>query len=130
MVALHEDTAPDREDIRRDDTLEAALDDTLDRTFAALAHPARRAILGRLSRGEVASMTALAEPFDMSLVAVSRHVRVLEEAGLITRRKDGRARQCRFEPTAFDEAKDWIETHQRYWSAQLDALARYLKDAE
>ncbi len=114
MVALHEDT----------------LDEALDRTFAALAHPARRAILGRLSRGEVASVTALAEPFDMSLVAVSRHVRVLEEAGLITRRKDGRARQCRFEPAAFDEAKDWIETHQRYWSAQLDALARYFKDAE
>lgn len=126
MVAFQEDTAPDQEGIRRDQTL----DDALDRTFAALSHPARRAILGRLARGEVASVTALAEPFDMSLVAVSRHVRVLEEAGLITRRKDGRARQCRFEPTAFAEAKDWIETHQRYWSAQLDALARYLKDAE
>lgn len=126
MAAFQEDNTADQEDIRRDH----ALDDALDRTFAALSHPARRAILGRLARGEVASVTALAEPFDMSLVAVSRHVRVLEEAGLITRRKDGRARQCRFEPTAFAEARDWIETHQRYWSAQLDALARYLKDAE
>lgn len=104
--------------------------DTLDRTFAALAHPARRAILHRLARGEVASVTDLAEPFDMSLVAVSRHARVLEEAGLISRKKEGRARWCRYEPDAMGEAKDWIETHQRYWSAQLDAVARYLKGAE
>ena len=105
-------------------------DDALDRTFSALSHPARRAILGRLARGEVASITDLAEPFDMSLVAVSRHVRVLEDAGLIRRKKEGRSRLCRYEPGSIGEAKDWIETHQRYWSAQLDALARYLKDAE
>ena len=105
-------------------------DEILDRTFSALAHPARRAILGRLARGEVASVSDLAEPFDMSLMAVSRHVRVLEHAGLISREKQGRSRWCRFEPDAIGEAKDWIETHQRYWSAQLDGLARYLKDAE
>lgn len=105
-------------------------DETLDRTFAALAHPARRAILGRLAQGEVASVTDLAEPFDMSLVAVSRHVRVLEEAGLISRKREGRVRWCRYEAGAIGDAKDWIETHQRYWSAQLDAVSRYLKDAE
>lgn len=105
-------------------------DDTLDRTFSALAHPARRAILGRLARGEVASVTDLAEPFDLSLVAVSRHVRVLEDAGLISRKKEGRARWCRYEPAAIGEAKEWIEVHQRYWSAQLDALARYLRGSE
>lgn len=105
-------------------------DETLDRTFSALSHPARRAILGRLARGEVASVTDLAEPFDMSLVAVSRHVKVLEDAGLISRKKEGRARLCRYEPDAIGGAKDWIEEHQRYWAAQLDALARYLKGAE
>ena len=105
-------------------------DDALDRTFGALAHPARRAILGRLARGEVASVTDLAEPFDMSLVAVSRHVRVLEEAGLISRKREGRVRWCRYETAAIGEAKDWIETHQRYWSAQLDALAAFLKGGE
>jgi len=108
----------------------AVQEDALDRTFAALAHPARRAILGRLARGEVASVTALAEPFDMSLVAVSRHVKILEDAGLISRKKDGRSRRCRYEPDAIGEAKDWLEAHQQYWTAQLEALTRYLKDAE
>ena len=105
-------------------------DDALDKTFSALAHPARRAILNRLARGEVASVSELAEPFDISLMAVSRHVKVLEQAGLISRRKEGRARQCRYEPGTIDDAKEWIEARQQYWSAQLDALARYLKDAE
>ena len=105
-------------------------DDALDKTFSALAHPARRAILNRLARGEVASVSELAEPFDISLVAVSRHVKVLERAGLISRRKEGRTRRCRFEPGTIADAKAWIETRQRYWSAQLDALARYLKDVE
>lgn len=108
----------------------AVQEDTLDRTFAALAHPARRAILGRLARGEVASVTALAEPFDMSLVAVSRHVKILEDAGLISRKKDGRSRRCRYEPGAIGEARDWLDVHQQYWTAQMDALTRYLKDAE
>lgn len=108
----------------------AVQEDTLDRTFAALAHPARRAILGRLARGEIASVTALAEPFDMSLVAVSRHVKILEDAGLISRKKEGRSRRCRFEPAAVGEARDWLEAHQRYWEARMEALARYLKDGE
>ncbi len=105
-------------------------DEALDRTFAALAHPTRRAMLSRLARGEVASVTALAEPFNVSLVAVSRHVKILEEAGLISRKREGRVRWCRYEEAAIAEAKDWIETHQRYWSSRLDALARYLKGGE
>lgn len=105
-------------------------DGALDRTFAALAHPARRAILGRLARGEVASVTDLAEPFDMSLVAVSRHVSVLEEAGLISAKREGRVRWCRYDAAAIGDARDWIEAHQQYWSVQLDALARYLEGGE
>ena len=105
-------------------------DDTLDRTFAALSHPARRAILGRLAKGEVASVSELAEPFDISLMAVSRHVKVLAQAGLISRRKEGRTRLCRYEAGTIADAKAWIETRQKYWTAQLDALARYLKDVE
>ena len=105
-------------------------DDALDKTFSALAHPARRAILNRLARGEVASVSELAEPFDISLMAVSRHVKVLAQAGLISRKKEGRTRLCRYEAGTIDDAKAWIETRQKYWTAQLDALARYLNDVE
>ena len=105
-------------------------DDTLDRTFGALAHPVRRAILGRLARGDVASVSELAEPFDVSLMAISKHVKVMEEAGLIRRRKDGRVRWCSYDPTAMGSASDWIDTHRRYWTSQLDALARYVKGGE
>ncbi|RMH11914.1 MAG: ArsR family transcriptional regulator [Gemmatimonadetes bacterium] len=102
-------------------------DDQLDRTFAALAHPTRRAILSRLARGEVASVSELAEPFDVSLMAISKHLRVMEEAGLIRREKDGRIHRCAYEPAAVDFAAGWIEAHRRFWSQQLDSLARYLE---
>ena len=105
-------------------------EDTLDRTFAALAHPTRRAILTRLSRGEVASVSALAEPFDVSVMAISKHLRVMEEAGLIRRQKDGRVQRCRFDPEAMKEAGDWIEKHRIFWSGRLDALAEYLEEAD
>lgn len=102
-------------------------DDALDRTFAALAHPIRRAMLSRLARGEIASVTELAEPFDVSLMAISKHLRVMEDAGLIRREKDGRVQRCSFEADAITAAKDWIEVHRRYWTRQLDSLARYLE---
>ena len=102
-------------------------DNDLDRTFAALAHPIRRSILSRLARGESASVTDLAEPFDVSLMAISKHLKVMENAGLIRREKDGRVQRCSFDPTAIDVASDWIEMHRRYWGQQLDALAAYLE---
>lgn len=103
-------------------------EDLLDRTFAALAHPTRRAILTRLAREGAGSVTDLAEPFDVSLMAVSKHLKVMEEAGLVRREKDGRVRRCSYDPHAVDAARDWIEQHRRYWDRQLDSLARYLED--
>ncbi len=105
-------------------------DDTLDRTFSALAHPIRRAILTRLARGESASVSKLAEPFDVSLMAVSKHLKVMEEAGLIRREKDGRVHRCWYDPDSIGIASDWIETHRRYWEQQLDSLAAYLEQAQ
>ena len=102
-------------------------DDNLDRTFGALAHPIRRAILTRLARDGSASVSALAEPFEVSLMAVSKHLRVMEEAGLIQRRKDGRVQRCSFDPSAFAEASHWIEKHRAFWSQQLDSLVAYLE---
>jgi DNA-binding transcriptional ArsR family regulator len=103
-------------------------EEALDRTFAALAHPIRRAILTRLSHGESASVTDLAEPFDVSLMAVSKHLKVLDEAGLIRREKDGRVQRCSFDPEAMKVARDWIERHRAYWTQQLDSLAAYLEE--
>ena len=102
-------------------------DDRLDKAFAALAHPIRRAILSRLTRGESASVGELAEPFDVSLMAVSKHLKVLDEAGLIRREKDGRVHRCSFDPEALEDARDWIETHRAFWTQQLDSLADYLE---
>jgi DNA-binding transcriptional ArsR family regulator len=104
-----------------------AADERLDRTFAALAHPTRRAILTRLAREGSASVSDLAEPFDVSLMAVSKHLKVMDEAGLIRREKDGRVQWCSYEPRAMDAARDWIERHRRFWSQQLDSLAAYLE---
>ena len=101
-------------------------DAVLDKTFSALAHPIRRAILSRLAQGGWASVTDLAEPFDVSVMAVSKHLRVMEEAGLILRRKDGRVQRCTYDPHAMESARDWIETHRRFWERQLDSLAAYL----
>jgi DNA-binding transcriptional ArsR family regulator len=104
--------------------------DRLDRTFGALAHPTRRAILTRLAREGSASVSDLAEPFDVSLMAVSKHVSVLEGAGLIHKEQDGRVHRCSFDPTAIDAARDWIEQHRDYWNQQLDSLAAYLEGTE
>ena len=105
-------------------------DNDLDRTFAALAHPIRRSILSRLARGESASVTDLAEPFDVSLMAISKHLKVMEHAGLIRREKDGRVQRCSFDPEAIDIASDWIERHRQYWEQQLDSLAAYLEETK
>ena len=101
--------------------------DRLDRTFAALADPTRRAILARLALSE-ASVGEVADPFDISLPAVSRHLKALETAGLIHRRKDGRSRWCRLDAAPLHDAADWIEHYQRFWQQQFERLSRYLEE--
>ena len=101
----------------------------LDATFAALADPTRRAILGRLASGE-ASVTELAEPFAMSQPAISKHLKVLERAGLISRRRDAQRRPCRLKARPLAEATDWLEGYRRFWEEhyqRLDALLDDLK---
>jgi DNA-binding transcriptional ArsR family regulator len=101
----------------------------LDHTLTALADPTRRAILQRLSRGE-ARVTELAEPFDMSLNAVSKHIRMLERAKLVRRRKIGRDHFLSFEPTSLDAAAEWIATQRALWNARLDVLESLLRDED
>jgi DNA-binding transcriptional ArsR family regulator len=101
--------------------------DSLSSTFAALADPTRRAILARLVLGD-ATVSEIASPFDMSLPAVSKHLSVLEDAGLIERERDGRMRRCRVRAAPLRAASEWIETYRRFWESQLDALAAYLDD--
>ena len=101
--------------------------ETLNQTFAALADPTRRAILKRLSFGD-SSVTALAEPFDVSLPAISKQLRVLERAGLLTQEKDGRVRRCRLEALPMKEAVEWIAQYQRFWENQLESLADFLEE--
>jgi DNA-binding transcriptional ArsR family regulator len=103
-----------------------AMTDRLSSTFAALADPTRRAILARLALGET-SVLKLAEPFDMSLPAVSKHLKVLERAGLITRGRDAQMRPCRIDARALKEADDWLEEYRRLWEERLDRLGDYLK---
>jgi DNA-binding transcriptional ArsR family regulator len=98
----------------------------LDRTFRALADPTRRAIVARLARGP-ASLSDLAEPFDMSLPAVHQHVAVLEDAGLVACTKEGRVRQCRLDGRALDRAVGWIDRHRALWLRRLDALGAHLE---
>ena len=100
--------------------------DHLTLTFAALAHPARRAMLARLANGD-ASVTELAEPYDMSLAAVSKHLKVLEGAGLISRGKEAQWRPCRLEAKPLAAAQGWIEDYRRFWERNLDSLGEYLK---
>ncbi len=100
--------------------------DRLSSTFAALSDPTRRAILARLALGET-SVSELAEPFAMSLPAVSKHLKVLERAGLITRGRDAQMRPCRIEARALKEADDWLEEYRRLWEQRLDRLDDYLK---
>ncbi len=97
-------------------------------TFQALADPTRRAILARLALGE-ASVGELAEPFRMSLPAVSKHLKVLEGAGFLAREKDGRVHRCRLEAAPIKQAADWIDGYRRFWEIQLDQLARYLEES-
>jgi DNA-binding transcriptional ArsR family regulator len=99
--------------------------DPLTAVFSALADPTRRAILARLAEGE-AAVGELARPFAMSLPAVSKHLSVLTRAGLISREKDGAWRRCRLEPTALEDAAEWIDATRRFWDASLDRLARHL----
>ena len=99
----------------------------LDRTLVALADPTRRAILQRLSRGE-ARVTEIARPFAMSLNAVSKHIRMLERARLVRRRRDGREHLLSFNPEPLDNAAEWIATQRSLWSARLDALERALRE--
>jgi DNA-binding transcriptional ArsR family regulator len=100
--------------------------DRLSATLAALADPTRRAILARLAVGET-SVTELAEPFEMSLPAVSKHLKVLERAGLIARGREAQWRPCRIEPAALKHVDDWLEEYRRLWDARLDRLDDYLQ---
>jgi len=102
-------------------------DDQLSSTFAALADPTRRAILSRLAGGE-AAVTELAEPFDMSLPAVSKHLKVLERAGLIARSRDAQWRPCHLEPAPLKEVADWIGHYRKFWEASFDRLDEYLRE--
>ncbi len=99
--------------------------DPLSTKFAALADPTRRAILARLVLGET-SVTELAEPFAMSMPAVSKHLKVLEHAGLVTRGRAAQWRPCKIEPAALKEVDDWLESYRRFWEAGLDRLEEYL----
>lgn len=103
--------------------------DQLSHTFAALADPTRRAILARLVSGEC-SVTELAEPFAMSMPAVSKHLRVLERAGLIARRRDAQWRRCRIEAGPLKEVADWAEHYRQLWEARLDRLDEYLQELQ
>lgn len=103
--------------------------DQLSTTFAALADPTRRAILARLASGEC-SVTQLAEPFEMSLPAVSKHLRVLEKAGLIARRREAQWRPCRIEAAPLQEVVEWAERYRHIWEERLDRLDVYLQQLQ
>ena len=97
----------------------------LDAVFSALADPTRRAIVDRLAAGET-SVSELAEPVDMSLVAVTKHLRVLEDAGLLHHRKRGRVRYCRLSPAPLRSADDWLARYRAFWNTRLEGLAAHL----
>jgi DNA-binding transcriptional ArsR family regulator len=103
--------------------------DRLSTTFAALADPTRRAILARLAAGE-ASVTELAQPFDMSLPAISKHLKVLERAGLIVRGREAQWRPCKLEAGPLKGAADWLEYYRQFWEQSLDRLDDYLKEVQ
>ena len=102
------------------------MQDQLSSTFAALADPTRRAILARLALGET-SVTELAKPFEMSMPAVSKHLKVLERAGLISRGREAQWRPCRLHAGPLKNAASWIQEYRRFWSAHVDALERHLE---
>ena len=101
----------------------------LNSTFAALADPTRRAILERLAHGD-SSVTELAEPFDVSLPAISKQLGVLENAGLLLREKDGRVRRCRLDAAPMNEAVQWMERYRRFGEERLSSLAKYLNEVQ
>ena len=103
--------------------------DPLSEVFGALADPTRRAILARLALGET-SVGELAEPFEMSLPAVSKHLGVLETAGLVQREKQGRVRRCQLDGRPLEAAATWIEPYRHFWETRLDSLTRYLEETQ
>ena len=103
--------------------------DHLSVTFAALADPTRRAILARLASGE-ASVTELAEPFELSLPGVSKHLKVLQHAGLITQGRKAQWRPCRLELTRLKEVADWVERYRQFWEESFDRLGEYLAEVQ
>jgi len=103
--------------------------DRLSATFAALADPTRRAILARLALGE-ASVKELGEPFEMSAPAISKHLKVLEKAGLITRGREAQWRPCKLEPEALKGVDEWLERYRRLWEARFDRLEEYLRELQ
>jgi len=107
----------------------ATSSDPISSTFAALADPTRRAILSRLASGE-ASVTELAEPFEMSLPAVSKHLKVLERAGLIVRSREAQWRPCRLQAGPLKDADDWLERYRRHWEESFDRLDDYLRELQ
>ena len=100
--------------------------DPLSATLSALADPTRRAILARLADGE-ATVSALAEPFEMTFAAVSKHIKVLEQAGLVSRGREAQWRPCRLEAAPLREVTDWLEAYRRFWDESVDRLELYLK---
>jgi len=103
--------------------------DPLSQTFAALADPTRRAILARLCSGE-ATVSELAEPFDMSLPAVSKHLKVLERAGLVSRSREAQWRPCRLDAAPLKDAAGWLERYRQFWEQSLDRLQDYLDELQ
>ena len=103
--------------------------DRLSTTFAALADPTRRAILARLSSGEK-SVTELAEPFDLSLPAISKHLKVLQRAGLIAQGRKAQWRPCRLEPGPLKDVAEWLEHYRRFWDKSFDRLNDYLREIQ
>ena len=105
------------------------VDEQLDTVFAALADPTRRAILTRLARGE-ATVTELAAPFAMSMPAVSKHLKVLERAGLISRGRNAQQRPCRLEAAPLASVAEWVQTYRRFWEGSFDRLDEHLQELQ
>ena len=103
--------------------------DQLDRTFAALSDPTRRAILARLAQGE-ATVTEVAAPFAVTLPAISKHLKVLERAGLVTRGRDAQWRPCRLEAAPLEDAADWLERYRQFWEGSLARLDEHLRQIQ
>jgi len=105
------------------------MSDRLSTTLSALADPTRRGILARLAMGE-ATVSELAEPYDMSMAAVSKHLKVLEHAGLISRGREAQWRPCRLEAAPMAEVADWVDAYRRFWEGSLDRLSGYLAELQ